>query len=41
METVSWYATYKEMNDLGNPVCCPYPNKFMFSTITKVCTAVL
>ncbi|RLN37660.1 hypothetical protein BBJ28_00001927 [Nothophytophthora sp. Chile5] len=35
-ESVAWFATYKLLNDSGQPVCCPYPDLVLLSTLVKV-----
>ncbi|KAL3656325.1 hypothetical protein V7S43_018817 [Phytophthora oleae] len=35
-ESVAWFVTYKLLNDFGMPVCCPYPDSVLFSTLVKV-----
>ncbi|EGZ25428.1 hypothetical protein PHYSODRAFT_479246 [Phytophthora sojae] len=35
-ESVAWFVTYKLLNDSGMPVCCPYPDLVLFSTLVKV-----
>lgn len=33
---MAWFVTYKQLNDSGVPVCCPYPDSVLFSTFVKV-----
>ncbi|KAI9922054.1 hypothetical protein PsorP6_000992 [Peronosclerospora sorghi] len=35
-ESVAWFVTYKLLNDSGVPVCCPYPDLVLVSTLLKV-----
>ncbi|KAG7391727.1 Transmembrane protein 87A [Phytophthora pseudosyringae] len=35
-ESVAWFVTYKLLNDSGVPVCCPYPDLVLFTTLVKV-----
>ncbi|RLN87742.1 hypothetical protein BBJ28_00005457 [Nothophytophthora sp. Chile5] len=35
-ESVAWFMTYKLLNDSGQPVCCPYPDSVLLSTLVKV-----
>ncbi|KAF4042038.1 Lung seven transmembrane receptor [Phytophthora infestans] len=35
-ESLAWFVTYKQLNDSGVPVCCPYPDSVLFSTFVKV-----
>jgi hypothetical protein len=35
-ESVSWYVTYKMLNQSGQRVCCPYPPMIIISTIAKI-----
>ncbi|KAG6604499.1 Transmembrane protein 87A [Phytophthora cinnamomi] len=39
-ESVAWFVTYKLLNDSGVPVCCPYPDSVLFSTLVKVMAEV-
>ncbi len=36
LETIFWYASYRDMNQTGKAVCCPYPPLFLVWTVLKV-----
>nr|CAI9858989.1 Phytopthora agathidicda G protein coupled receptor 6 [Phytophthora agathidicida] len=40
-EAMAWFVTYKLLNDSGVPVCCPYPDSVLFSTLVKVLTGMI